>query len=157
MNGNAMVDMGLGPADLKEIVTAYNWVADTAYRAIVDKGKFSWDLFLNNDPNCINCGDCPQPWVKKETCIADLRAYGTNATSPFINRALLYGFSPGSCHGVKPTDLTEVEEDVANFLLVRGDYAYLGNGWTGCSHGYEYPAEQFNADYGTPVGQCAIR
>jgi hypothetical protein len=39
-----------------------------------------------------------------------------------------YGFSPGSCHGVNPTKLTEVEEDVANFLLVRGEYAYLGNG-----------------------------
>jgi hypothetical protein len=23
-------------------------------------GKWAWDLFLNNDPNCINCGDCPQ-------------------------------------------------------------------------------------------------
>jgi hypothetical protein len=54
----------------------------------------------------------------------------------------------GSCHGVNPTHLTEVEQDVANFLLIRGKYAYLGNGWTGCSHFYEYPAEQFNADYG---------
>ena len=131
MEGHAMVDMGLGPDDLKEIVAAYNWVANTAYESIVAKGKFSWDLFLNNDPNCINCGDCPQPWVKRETCAADLRAYGTNKTSPFISRALLYGFSPGSCHGVNPSNLTEVDEDVANFLLVRGKYAYLGNGWTG--------------------------
>jgi len=37
-----------------------------------------------------------------------------------ISRALLYGFSPGSCHGVNPSKLTEVEEDVANFLLIRG-------------------------------------
>ena len=35
---------------------------------------------------------------------------------------------------------------------IRGKYAYLGNGWTGCSHFYEYPAEQFNADYGEPLG-----
>eukprot|EP01043_Picozoa_sp_COSAG02_P093669 COSAG02_NODE_30166_length_556_cov_0.737418_2_plen_99_part_00 len=54
--------------------------------------------------------------------------------------------------GVNPTKLTEVEEDVANFLLIRGKYAYLGNGWTGCGHFYEYPAEQFNADYGEPLG-----
>ena len=26
---------------------------------------------------------------------------------------------------------------MANFLLVRGKYAYLGNGWTGCGHFYE--------------------
>jgi hypothetical protein len=31
-------------------------------------------------------------------------------------------------------------------------YAYLGNGWTGCSREYEYPAKQFNADYGEPLG-----
>lgn len=99
MNGNAMKDMGLGPADLAEIVTAYNWVANTVYESIVAKGKWAWDLFLNNDPNCINCGDCPQPWVKRETCKADLRAYGVNASSPMQSRALLYGFSPGSCHG----------------------------------------------------------
>lgn len=54
--------------------------------------------------------------------------------------------------GVNPTKLTEVEEDVTNFLLIRGKYAYLGNGWTGCGHFYEYPAEQFNADYGEPLG-----
>ena len=152
MNAHAMADMGLSAADLAEIVPAYNWVANTVYHAIQQKGKFAWDLFLNNDPNCINCGDCPQPWVKKATCAADLRAYGVNASSPMQSRALLYGFSPGSCHGVNPTKLTEVEEDVANFLLIRGKYAYLGNGWTGCSHFYEFPAKQFNADYGTPLG-----
>ena len=100
MNGNAMKDMGLGPKDLEEIVTAYNWVAKTVYESIVAKNKWACDLFLNNDPNCINCGYCPQPWVKKETCKEDLRAYGVNASSPMQTRALLYGFSPGSCHGM---------------------------------------------------------
>lgn len=126
MEGHAMEDMGLDTNDLKDMVTAYNWVTTQVYNAIVSKGKYAWNLFLNNDPNCINCGDCPQPWVKKESCAADLRAYGVNATSPFVNRALLYGFYPGSCRGVDPANLTEVDEDVANFLLVRGDYAYLG-------------------------------
>jgi hypothetical protein len=60
----------------------------------------------------------------------------------------------GAGAGVNPTKLTEVEEDVANFLLIRGKYAYLGNGWTGCGHFYEYPAEQFNADYGEPLGMA---
>ena len=44
--------------------------------------------------------------------------------------------------------------NLSDFLLVRGDYAYLGNGWTGCSRTYEYPAEQFNADYGVPLGRA---
>ena len=132
MNGHAMVDIGFNTgADLKAMVAAYNWVTNTVYREIVKQGKFAWNLFLNNDPNCINCGDCPHPWVKRETCAADIRAYGVNASSPFIDRALLYGFSPGSCGGTTGRNLTEVDEDIANFLLVRGDYAYLGNGWTG--------------------------
>jgi hypothetical protein len=25
------------------------------------------------------------------------------------------------------------------------------SGWTGCSRHYEYPAKQFNADYGEPL------
>ena len=43
--------------DLKTIVPAYNWVANTVYHAIQQKGKWAWDLFLNNDPNCI-VSDC---------------------------------------------------------------------------------------------------
>jgi hypothetical protein len=39
---------------------------------------------------------------------------------------------------------------VRSFLFPK--YAYLGNGWTGCSRHYEYPAKQFNADYGEPIG-----
>ena len=157
MNEYAMADMGLGSGELADIVTAYNWVANQAYQAIVEKGKSVWDLFLNNDPNCINCGDCPQPWVKRDTCAADLRAYGVNETSPMVSRAFLYGFSPGMCNGqdpINPANLTEVEEDVANFLLIRGDYAYLGTGWTGCHDDYEFPADVLNADYGEPMGRA---
>ena len=30
--------------------------------------------------------------------------------------------------------LPEFEADLANFLLTRGPYAWLGHGWLGCSH-----------------------
>ena len=32
MNSHAMGDMGLGPDELKDMVQAYNWVADTVYK-----------------------------------------------------------------------------------------------------------------------------
>ena len=67
---------------------------------------------------------------------------------------LLYGFSPGSCAGTDPANLSSPRQDVANFLLVRGAYAVLGNGWLGCSRSFEYPAELFDADYGEPLGLC---
>ena len=43
----------------------------------------------------------------------------------------------------------------APLLQVRGPYAFLGNGWVGCSQQFEYPASQFNADYGDALGFCA--
>ena len=62
-------------------------------------------------------------------------------------------FFPGGCGG-NPGNLTQFSQDLANFLLVRGPYAYLGHGWLGCSLEYEYPAA-LNADYGEPTGLCA--
>ena len=50
---------------------------------------------------------------------------------------------------------------LANFLLIRGDYAYFGHGWQGCGQpladaggGYPFPS-QLHTDFGTPRGVCA--
>ena len=43
----------------------------------------------------------------------------------------------------------DFEQDLANFLLTRGPYAWLGWGWKGCSQQYYFPPE-FNLDYGEP-------
>ena len=48
----------------------------------------------------------------------------------------------------------QVEEDVVNFLLARGDYAVLGLGWLGCSHASEFPSKFLNGDYGEPLGRA---
>ena len=61
-------------------------------------------------------------------------------------------FSPGGCGG-DPSHLVNFDVDLANFLLVRGPYGYLGHGWLACSREYEYP-EPLNADYGEPLGLC---
>ena len=64
----------------------------------------------------------------------------------------------GSRYGLNtsgnPARLEDLAQDLANFLLVRGDYAYLGHGWLGCSKFYHFPPE-LNADYGTPTGLCS--
>ena len=41
----------------------------------------------------------------------------------------------------------------ANFLLARGEHAWLGHGWRGCSLEYVFP-EALNRDYGEPTGIC---
>ncbi len=66
---------------------------------------------------------------------------------------MAYAFSPGGCQG-DPGNLTSPEQDIANFLLVRGPFAWLGHGWLGCSRDYEVPA-LLDADFGEPLGLCA--
>merc|ERR1712232_1120269 len=50
-------------------------------------------------------------------------------------------------------ELSEFEQDLANFLLTRGEYAWLGHAWKGCSHRYPFPAA-LNLDYGEPTEIC---
>jgi hypothetical protein len=154
MDGNCVKDMGLSASDVAEITAGYTWLTAVLYDQIIARGKFIWDQTLNHDPYAPLNGDCPQPWVHKATCATELRALCTPDAPPQQNKTLLYGFSPGSCTGTNPTHLTEVDTDVANFLLVRGPYAWLGNGWSGCGFGTaEFPA-QLNLDYGDALGLC---
>ena len=154
MDSHHLQDLGFTQADLDAQVAAFTWASSLVYSETLKRSKFIWDQFLNHDPYAPLNGDCPQPWVRQATCASDLRTL-CNASSEVQHRALLYGFSPGSCTGTNPAALSDMVQDVANFLLVRGPYAYLGNGWLGCSREYEYPAQQFNADYGDPLGVCS--
>jgi hypothetical protein len=155
MESHAVEDMGLSPADVAAITAGYENVTAQFYARVLTSGKWIWDQFLNHDPYAPLNGDCPQPWVKKATCAADLRSL-CNATAEPQSRALLYGMSPGSCTGTDPSHLTLVDEDIANFMLVRGPYAYIGTGWSGCGKVFEYPASFHTyGDMGAPAGLCA--
>ena len=61
--------------------------------------------------------------------------------------------SCSACGNTDPINPPQLKEDLANFLLIRGPYAYLGHGWLGCSHFYVFPPE-LNLDYGEPEGLC---
>ena len=97
MDGNAVADMGLSPADVAAITAGYTNVTAQFYARVLTSGKFVWDQFLNHDPYAPLNGDCPQPWVRKASCAADLRTLCGNATAQPQTRALLYGMSPGAC------------------------------------------------------------
>ena len=153
MDPAAVEDMGLSVADVADMAAAYRWVLKQAGAAVTAAGKWTWSEFLNNDPFQYINGGCPQPWVKKETCAADLRLL-CNASAPAQTRTLLYGFAPG-CPSLDPSHLTSPQEDIANFQLVRGPYAFLGSGWQGCSPTlrFEFPPE-LNSDFGEPAALC---
>ena len=49
---------------------------------------------------------------------------------------MAYGMS-----GQPATRSADLIQDLANFLLIRGPYSWLGWGWKGCSQHYYFPPE----------------
>ena len=95
------------------------------YDEVLARGMFSWQQMWNGQgsPSEKN-GCCTSPLVRPgATCATTLRALCTK-DSPAQTRAMTYAFSPGGCKG-DPGNLTYPEQDIANFLLVRGPYAWL--------------------------------
>lgn len=50
MDGNAVADMGLSPADVQAITDGYTNVTAEFYARVLSSGHFIWDQFLNHDP-----------------------------------------------------------------------------------------------------------
>lgn len=51
------------------------------------------------------------------------------------------------------TKLAGLEHDVTNFLLVRGEYAWLSAGWSSCSQKIGWDSTHLDADYGVPIDE----
>jgi len=148
---HSVQDMGLSKSELVEIANAYRSNMAEVFKTVLERKKFSWQQLWTGQ-GAGGVGDtCPGPLVKSTSCAADLRNLCT-ATSPAQTRFMMYAFSPGHCGG-DPSVLPSFEQDLANFLLVRGPYAALGHGWLGCSRKYLFP-EALNKDYGQPTELC---
>jgi len=115
-------------------------------------GKFAWQLMWTGGPPTSVGGMPPphQPLVKQLTCASDLRTFCQEAAAP-QTRAMLYTLNT-TCRNANVTTckLLGLKQDLVNFLLIRGEYAWLGHGFVGCSKQYPYP-KVFHADYGRPV------
>eukprot|EP00966_Prymnesium_polylepis_P325253 7381231-Prymnesium_polylepis.3 len=81
----------------------------------------------------------------RQNCAPSLRRHCA-ADSPTQSRAYL----------AAPRQAAVTREDLANFLLIRGPYAWFGYGWQGCNFQFSesYNASVMNADYGEPKGRC---
>jgi hypothetical protein len=133
---NATQDMGLTPADLQQLTDSYRANMAVLTNATIASGRFAWQLFL-------------QMRVSNATCAADLRTYCA-ASSPTQSRATLFLLSQQSpaWTGV------DVVNDISNFLLVRGPFAWLGLTWMGCSRDWRTP-DELNLDVGEPAALCS--
>ena len=135
--------------DLISITNDYNNNMEALKNYTLSQNKFSWQmLWTGGDPNGKG-STCPKPIVTQSTCATDLRSL-CSATSPAQVRAMMYTMGTNG----DPSNLTQFDQDLSNFLLTRGPYGYLGHGWMGCSRTYAYP-DALNVDYGEPQGLCA--
>jgi hypothetical protein len=133
--GKIVEDTGMTTADLVSITAAYNANMAALEARTLAEGKLAWQiLWTGGDPNGKG-STCPSPLVKQASCATDLRALCAATSPQQVNRTLMYAFGPGGCRG-DPSNLVEFEQDLANFLLVRGPHSYLGHGWLGCSRDY---------------------
>ena len=81
-------------------------------------------------------------------CAAVLRAAcAAGASSAFYNATTQHQLTGD--HATLPN----LAQDLATFLLLRGPYAFLGFGWSGCGVTTVFPPE-LKADYGVPSGFC---
>jgi len=152
--GHAVQDMGLSKSELVDITNAFWQNMAEIFAAIIAHGKFSWQLlWTGQGSNSVRdiATTCPGPLVKQNTCAADLRRLCAQ-NSPAQTRFMMYAFTPGACN-MDPSNLTEFQQDLANFLLIRGKYAVLGHGWLGCSRKYTFP-DILNSDFGEPLELC---
>eukprot|EP01065_Artemidia_motanka_P034933 TRINITY_DN42915_c0_g1_i1.p1 TRINITY_DN42915_c0_g1~~TRINITY_DN42915_c0_g1_i1.p1 ORF type:complete len:440 (+),score=155.68 TRINITY_DN42915_c0_g1_i1:56-1375(+) len=154
---NSQVDMGLSDEDIRDITVEWNKTMGAVQQAILDKNGYTWSLFKNQE----NANASPEK-LSKLTCAEALRSACKDGSS-WQTQSILFGVS------VKGSNMTQFEQDLAFFLLARGDYAWLGWGVWGMTwpfnpepahgelpplpHGVPRPTA-LDKDYGKPLGLC---
>jgi hypothetical protein len=100
---------------------------------VVEGGFYAW-AFFNEVEGALS----------PRTCAAFFR---NNGTSWFVDKAMVWVVNEKN-----RTSVTE-QNDIAAFLLVRGPFAWLGNGWEGCPAAGPSPLPADVAlDFGVPLG-----
>lgn len=167
-DSHAVEDCGLSPDDVKALVAGYQEVEYAFESGLRKMGKYGFQL-LDCSPDTTGiCGGAPQtaPNRNQTDPRTDCAAWLRSACSPeseLPKLAMLFGFTRITHH--QPFPLPAFEQDLATFLLSRGDYAWLGYGWLGCHS--EPPGYAINAtaaswvrppamdvDYGRALGTC---
>lgn len=141
---NCTQDMGLTQHDTASLKQEWTKTLEMLRREVIARGKFTWQMFTQST-------DLP---ADTSSCMA----YFADACRPRGGKRYgvpwVYEFTDARI-GRK---LPKVKEDLATFLLARGDYAWIGYGWIGCAPQVEYyrpPA--LDVDYGMPVGNATCK
>ena len=142
IKGGCIDEMGLSAQDVQDLATAWKKTMEAALAKIAVMGGYSWQMLQfpgaaqGPDPGDLTTPK-PAPFFRTE-CTAN----STSATT-----AIMMRFSSPTGK-VGPT-LDSFEQDLAAFLLIRSDYAWLGYSWGGCNRQYSRPP-MLDSDFGVP-------
>ena len=129
---NCTLDMGLTQKNVTDIYNGWEISMTTAQKTIVENNGFEWHLFsIEKTPDNSSC----TTWFRD--------------TGMKLNQTvLMLQYST-----LNDTQI-QFEIDLATFLLVRGDYAWLGYYWNGCHSEWVYMDWNIllDKDYGIPLG-----
>ena len=156
MNGDELLDIGLSADDVDDLHAAWVSTMKTVVAAIIENGGFAWQLFNGGSsfwddvtqPIGYNESLRTKQWTlgsQGEACSASLRA-ACKADSQQQREAFHYNFDDMK-------NKTALVQQLAGFLLMRGNWSWFGYGFQGCSKPYYRPPE-LDADYGSPLGLC---
>jgi hypothetical protein len=156
---SSQFDMGLTDEDIRDITLEWNTTMTAIHQALLEQQAYTWSLIpgqenANAKPILLTQEKCQT--LLHEACQPD---------SLWQRLPVLFGFTV-----TNRTVLAQLEQDLAFFLLARGDYSFAGWGVWGMTwpfnpepghgtlpplpHGVPLPKE-FLRDYGEPrMGIC---
>ena len=148
VKGGCIEEMGLSAQDVDDIATESAATMDEAMAKIVAMKGYSWQMVQypgHRTPDCAvpSCLALPKTAAFFR---AECAANSSSALHPIFMRFT-------SPTGKVPVDgtLPWFEQDLAAFLLIRSEYAWLGYSWAGCDRQYVRPTMLDN-DFGEPLG-----
>jgi hypothetical protein len=115
VNKDSQHDMGLSDADVKAITLGWSDTMAAVETAILKNNGYTWSLipkqqYANAAPTMLSSDP--------HECTAEL-ANACLTTSVWQNFPVLFGFT------TKGTELPQLKQDLAFFLLARGPFAYV--------------------------------
>jgi len=131
-------------------VEAYHKNIARLQEKLVPMGGFYWQMIKGRGPAVRPTPahhTKPAHNVTTGQCIGILRQYCTAEPS---------AWKFAQIYELQPTDPLIGEQATAEFLLSRGEYAWLGYGWVGCSSVVRPRPKEWDVDYGgEPAGPCS--
>ena len=170
---HAMADTGLAPADMEAMHKEWQRTMVAVEQKLIQAKAFQAEWFncpITPNASTYCWGGVMLPPLtadlqgcdlacQKAQCTAHMRRHCRPSNESVIHK-LAWQYIFTKFNSAQPLmaggQLPFLEQDLARFLLLRGEYAWLGFSWQApyCGDAYARPP-QLDWDFGVPVSECA--